>query len=84
MAYHDSRKRGDRAEAGEACGVTGVQHERNHAADAGCHEAGIQGVACRKHQGGAVQDTCKGEKKRDRKDEMEGSLKKKRNSLTDW
>lgn len=62
MAYHDGRERGDGTQAGEAGGVTGVQHEGDQPAHAGRHQAGVQGVATRKHQGGAVQDTC-GKKK---------------------
>lgn len=58
MAYHDGREGGDGAQAGEAGGVTGVQHEGDEPAHAGRHQAGVQGVAARKHQGGAVQDTC--------------------------
>lgn len=59
MAYHNGGERGDGAQAGEAGGVTGVQHEGDQPAHTGRHQAGVQGVAARKHQGGAVQDAWK-------------------------
>lgn len=58
MPYHDSGESRDRAKTGEACGVTGVQHEGNHPTNAGCHKSGVQSVTTREHQGSAVQDTC--------------------------
>lgn len=57
-SYHDSGESGDGSETGDACGVAGVQHVRNHPTNAGCHETGVQSVPSRKNQGSAVQDTC--------------------------
>lgn len=58
MPYHDSGEGRDGSETGEACGVTGIQQVGNHPANTACHEAGVQSVTSRKHQGSAVQNTC--------------------------
>lgn len=56
--YHDSGESRYRSETSEACGVTRIQHVREHPANTTCQKAGVQGVASGEHQGGAIEDTC--------------------------